>query len=177
MKGSNESPQERLETDGSYSDDVDELGVACPPHTTEKKLMARIDAHLLPFISILYLLAFLDRVNIANAKSFGLVADLGLDAGGVQYNTILTIFFVPCKFAHLCPHHFCCFFFFFFFGTYPATHAIFMQTYFSRYLPIFCSKSSHRGYGSPSAASALVLSWYSRVSRKTSRAFWPHAFS
>lgn len=113
MKGSNESPQERLETDGSYSDDVDELGVACPPHTTEKKLMARIDAHLLPFISILYLLAFLDRVNIANAKSFGLVADLGLDAGGVQYNTILTIFFVPCKSAHLCPHHFCCFFLFF----------------------------------------------------------------
>lgn len=69
----------------------------CPPHTTEKKLMARVDAHLLPFVSLLYLLAFLDRVNIANAKSFGLVADLGLDAEGVQYNTILTIFFVPCE--------------------------------------------------------------------------------
>lgn len=69
----------------------------CPPHTTEKKLMARVDAHLLPFVSLLYLLAFLDRVNVANAKSFGLVADLGLDAEGVQYNTILTIFFVPCE--------------------------------------------------------------------------------
>lgn len=102
MKSGNESPGSQqeagLET-GRYSDDVvDELGVVCPPHTTEKKLVARIDARLLPFISLLYLLAFLDRVNIANAKSFGLVDDLHLDAGGVQYNTILTIFFVPCKY-------------------------------------------------------------------------------
>lgn len=90
--------------DGSGSPDLrqdlheeyDELGVVCPPHTTEKKLMTRVDLHLLPFISLLYLLAFLDRVNIANAKSFGLLEDLNL--GGVEYNTILTIFFVPCKF-------------------------------------------------------------------------------
>lgn len=75
--------------------DHDELGVVCPPHTTEKKLMARIDWHLLPFISLLYLLAFLDRVNVANAKAFGLTTDLNL--GGVEYNTILTIFFVPCR--------------------------------------------------------------------------------
>lgn len=92
--------------EGSGSPDVrqglheeyDELGVVCPPHTTEKKLVARIDLRLLPFISLLYLLAFLDRVNIANAKSFGLLDDLKL--GGVEYNTILTIFFVPCKFWH-----------------------------------------------------------------------------
>ncbi|PSS03831.1 major facilitator superfamily domain-containing protein [Coniella lustricola] len=55
--------------------------------------MTRIDLHILPFVSLLYLLAFLDRVNIANAKSFGLTTDLNL--GGVEYNTILTIFFVP----------------------------------------------------------------------------------
>lgn len=79
-------------------DEYDALGVVCPPHTTEKKLMTRVDLHLLPFISLLYLLAFLDRVNIANAKSFGLVEDLNLSADGVQYNTILTIFFVPCKY-------------------------------------------------------------------------------
>lgn len=86
---------------GGGGEEYDELGVACPPHTTERKLMSRIDWHILPFISLLYLLAFLDRVNIANAKAFGLVADLGLDAAGVQYNTILTIFFVPCGFLLL----------------------------------------------------------------------------
>ncbi|ROV98399.1 hypothetical protein VMCG_07091 [Cytospora schulzeri] len=61
--------------------------------------MARIDLRLLPFISILYLLAFLDRVNVANARSFGLAADLGL--GGTEYNTILTVFFVPYVFFEI----------------------------------------------------------------------------
>ncbi|KAK3313809.1 major facilitator superfamily domain-containing protein [Apodospora peruviana] len=55
--------------------------------------MSRIDWHLVPFLIILYLLAFLDRVNIANARSFGLEADLGLQK--VEFNTALTIFFVP----------------------------------------------------------------------------------
>lgn len=101
MKDEHDSPDfngARLEA--ASSAEYDELGVVCPPHTTEKKLMRRIDLHLLPFISLLYLLAFLDRVNIANAKSFGLVTDLGLDAGGIQYNTILTIFFVPCTYCY-----------------------------------------------------------------------------
>ncbi|KUI64793.1 hypothetical protein VM1G_00713 [Cytospora mali] len=89
------SQRERDAGSGEY----DELGVPCPPHTTEKKLMARIDMHLLPFVSILYLLAFLDRVNVANARSFGLIADLGL--GGTEYNTILTIFFVPYVFFEI----------------------------------------------------------------------------
>jgi len=55
--------------------------------------VARIDFRIIPFLCILYLLAFLDRVNIANAKSFSLVSDLNLT--GVQYNTALTMFFVP----------------------------------------------------------------------------------
>lgn len=73
--------------------EYDELYVVCPPHTTEKKLMAKIDLRVIPFLCILYLLAFLDRVNIANAKSFHLVQDLKLT--GVQYNTALTMFFIP----------------------------------------------------------------------------------
>jgi len=73
----------------------DELGVRCPPYTTSKHLKARIDYHILPFVIILYLLAFLDRVNIGNARSFNLQKDLGLDPLGTQFNTVLTIFFVP----------------------------------------------------------------------------------
>ncbi|KAI1432345.1 MFS general substrate transporter [Xylaria sp. CBS 124048] len=79
---------------GSAESDYDDPNaIQCPPHTTERKLLTRIDWHILPFVSILYLLAFLDRVNIANAKTFNLQADLGLV--GNQYNTALTIFFVP----------------------------------------------------------------------------------
>jgi hypothetical protein len=42
----------------------------------------------------MYLLAFLDRVNIANANVFGLSKELGID-GGNKYNNALVIFFVP----------------------------------------------------------------------------------
>jgi MFS family permease len=71
----------------------DELHIPCPPHTTEAALIRKIDLRVIPILCILYLLAFLDRVNVANARSFGLIQDLGLT--GVQYNTALTIFFVP----------------------------------------------------------------------------------
>lgn len=48
-------------------------------------MMSRVDWHILPFVTILYLLAFLDRVNIANARTFNLESDLGLKK--TQYNT------------------------------------------------------------------------------------------
>ena len=74
----------------------DDLLPQCPPSMTERKLMARIDFRIIPVLSILYLLAFLDRTNIANANIFGLSKELGLDGTHQnKYNTALTIFFVP----------------------------------------------------------------------------------
>ena len=66
--------------------------VECPPHTTEAKLLRRIDWRVVPCLCILYLLAFIDRVNVANSRAFGLEDDLGLDQD--KYNVVLTIFFV-----------------------------------------------------------------------------------
>ncbi|KAI0698917.1 MFS general substrate transporter [Cytidiella melzeri] len=63
------------------------------PNIDERKLMRKIDMRLVPPICILYLLAFLDRVNISNAALFGLKKDLSLV--GNQYNTALVVFFVP----------------------------------------------------------------------------------
>lgn len=40
---------------------LDPSTVVCPPHTTESKLIYRIDLHVIPFLCIMYLLAFLDR--------------------------------------------------------------------------------------------------------------------
>ncbi|KAK9470246.1 MFS general substrate transporter [Dipodascopsis tothii] len=59
----------------------------------QKKLMRKIDMRLVPTLCVLYLWAFLDRVNMSNANSFGLSTDLKLV--GNQYNTALTMFFVP----------------------------------------------------------------------------------
>lgn len=55
--------------------------------------MTKIDIRVIPVLSILYLLAFLDRTNVANAAVFGLSSDLNLTP--IQYSTALTIFFPP----------------------------------------------------------------------------------
>ena len=60
---------------------------------SERRLVTKIDLRVIPTLTILYLLAFLDRVNISNAVTFGLQKDLKLT--GTEFNTALTIFFVP----------------------------------------------------------------------------------
>ena len=63
------------------------------PVINERKLMTKVDLRLIPVLSVLYLLAFLDRTNIANAAIYSLSSDLGLPRGSNEYNTALTIFF------------------------------------------------------------------------------------
>ncbi|ORY81511.1 putative MFS transporter [Protomyces lactucae-debilis] len=59
----------------------------------EKKLLRKIDLRLIPWLSFLYLLSFLDRANIGNARLQGLEKSLGLK--DQQYLWALTIFFFP----------------------------------------------------------------------------------
>lgn len=49
-----------------------------------KKLVRKIDVYLVPFLSLLYLLSYLDRTNIGNARLGGIEADLGMK--GLDYN-------------------------------------------------------------------------------------------
>ncbi|KAJ6191708.1 MFS transporter [Bipolaris maydis] len=58
----------------------------------EKRLLRKLDLRLLPAVSILYLLSFLDRSNVANARIEGLTKDLKMT--GNQYLTGLTLYFV-----------------------------------------------------------------------------------
>ncbi|KZT01091.1 MFS general substrate transporter [Laetiporus sulphureus 93-53] len=62
-------------------------------HDLSHRVMRKLDWHLLPFVSILYLFAFLDRTNVGNAKIAGLTTDLGLT--GVQFNLCTALFFIP----------------------------------------------------------------------------------
>ncbi|CAK7204572.1 hypothetical protein SEUCBS139899_007330 [Sporothrix eucalyptigena] len=62
-------------------------------HQAEKALVRKIDRHIVPVVMIAYLLCFLDRTNIGNAKLFGLEADLGLH--GTQYNIAVAVLFIP----------------------------------------------------------------------------------
>lgn len=59
----------------------------------ERKLVRKLDWTLIPWLCVLYLLAFLDRTNIGNAKIGGLQKDLNNMSTGM-YNAVLSIFFV-----------------------------------------------------------------------------------
>ncbi|KAG9686416.1 MFS general substrate transporter, partial [Aureobasidium melanogenum] len=61
-------------------------------HINEKSLLRKLDWRLLPGVSLLYLVSFLDRSNVANARLDGLVTDLHMT--GNEYLTGLTVFFI-----------------------------------------------------------------------------------
>jgi hypothetical protein len=44
----------------------------------DKKLMRKVDLWLIPWLCLLYLLSFLDRTNIGNARLAGMEEDLGM---------------------------------------------------------------------------------------------------
>ncbi|KAJ3509347.1 hypothetical protein NLJ89_g5266 [Agrocybe chaxingu] len=68
-----------------YNAGVDVSGV------DERKLIRKIDYALIPWLSFLYLLSFLDRTSIGNAKLYHLERDLNMTDR--QYLLTLTIFF------------------------------------------------------------------------------------
>lgn len=66
---------------------AEELGI------NQTKLMWKLDLCVVPGFCLLYFLSFLDRVNISNARLYGLEAELNMS--GNQFNIALALFFVP----------------------------------------------------------------------------------
>jgi len=69
-----------------YKGYVDEAGLEAEPidPVAEKHLIRKIDIHLIPILWLLFLCAFIDRINIGNARIQGMEADLGMT--GNDYN-------------------------------------------------------------------------------------------
>ena len=59
----------------------------------DRALLWKIDLLIVPWMCLLYLLSFLDRTNIGNARLAGMEEDLGME--GHDYNIALTIFVCP----------------------------------------------------------------------------------
>lgn len=78
----------------SDTDDVETSGI------NEKALLRKIDWRLLPAVGVLYLLSFLDRSNVGNARVEGLADDVGMT--GNQYLTGLTLYFVGYVIFEVC---------------------------------------------------------------------------
>ncbi|KXS95223.1 hypothetical protein AC578_1868 [Pseudocercospora eumusae] len=58
-----------------------------------KQLLKKVDWRLIPVLTLLYLMSYMDRSMIGNARIAGLQDDLGLT--DLQFNMCLTIFFIP----------------------------------------------------------------------------------
>lgn len=71
---------------GSENEEAENAGIS------EKSILRKLDLRLLPAVGVLYLLSFLDRSNVANARVEGLADDLGMT--GNQYLTGLTLYFI-----------------------------------------------------------------------------------
>ncbi|KAM7187995.1 Major facilitator superfamily domain containing protein [Naviculisporaceae sp. PSN 640] len=83
-------PEDKKDTLPSTSSDTDDIENT--EGINEKALLRKIDWRLLPAVGILYLLSFLDRSNVGNARVEGLTDDIGMT--GNQYLTGLTLYFV-----------------------------------------------------------------------------------
>ncbi|KAI9837836.1 MAG: hypothetical protein M1819_006770 [Sarea resinae] len=70
-----------------------ETGVVELDRVAVKKLVRKLDLHIIPVVMGLYLLSFLDRVNIGNARLYGLEEDLNLT--GNKFQVATSILFVP----------------------------------------------------------------------------------
>jgi hypothetical protein len=70
-----------MDTGVVSSDKAGEAGYNSPTSThgiDEKKLVRKIDWRIIPGVVLLYLLSFLDRSNVANARIEGLATDLNM---------------------------------------------------------------------------------------------------
>ncbi|KAF2137736.1 uncharacterized protein K452DRAFT_98001 [Aplosporella prunicola CBS 121167] len=68
-------------------------------HALDRKLLWKRDVVLIPTMGVLYMLLFLDRTNIANARALGIGSPSGLEAAldmpSNGYNIALVIFYIP----------------------------------------------------------------------------------
>ncbi|ORX93929.1 major facilitator superfamily domain-containing protein [Clohesyomyces aquaticus] len=84
---------EELEEKKFSSDGELEANALAVSEAEARRILKKVDYRLVPLLSFLYLVAFVDRSNIGNAKIAGLTKDLNMH--GLQYNTAVTLFFVP----------------------------------------------------------------------------------
>lgn len=84
------SPTQFEKGDEESSHPHEDLALTKEEH---KHILRKIDWNIVPYSSLLYLLSFLDRVNIGQAAVNGLKQDLGIVKGN-KYQIALSVFFI-----------------------------------------------------------------------------------
>src|SRR5690606_161380 len=91
-KQAQQTENERINSpkDGGSSSDESDLEWT---EEEETAIRRKIDWHTVPIVTLLYMLCFLDRINIGNASIQGMSAELVLNEG-VRFNWALSIFYI-----------------------------------------------------------------------------------
>lgn len=84
--------EEKGATEHEHTVSTADIDTSNTSDVDERQLIRRVDWRLVPWFSLLYLLSFLDRTSIGNAKLYGLEADLRISDN--QYLVSLTVFFI-----------------------------------------------------------------------------------
>jgi hypothetical protein len=75
------------------TEDVEMIGSSMAvDKETERRLLKKLDVRIIPMVCWIYLMNFMDRVNIGNAKLYWLERDLGMS--GNQYQLAVSLLFV-----------------------------------------------------------------------------------
>ncbi|KAF8182589.1 MFS general substrate transporter [Pholiota molesta] len=95
-KSDSEKHELVTEIEDAHSDTTGPDGLHPQKTVDEKKLIQKLDFRIVPWMSLLYLLSFMDRGSIGNAKLYNLEGDLHIT--DKQYLIGLTVFFFPYAF-------------------------------------------------------------------------------
>ncbi|KAG8727190.1 hypothetical protein FRC11_013724, partial [Ceratobasidium sp. 423] len=82
----------QYEKDSSVADPRLTAGETEAASVSDRRLLRKLDWNLLPLVSLLHLLSFLDRTNFGNAKIAGMEKDLKMK--GFDYNVAASVFYI-----------------------------------------------------------------------------------
>ncbi|KAF2470366.1 MFS general substrate transporter [Lindgomyces ingoldianus] len=85
-------PNPAADAEKSVDEDEVERQLEALDVVAEAKLVRKLDIYLVPVVMLLYLLSFLDRVNIGNARLYKMETDLSINS--TQFQVALSILFV-----------------------------------------------------------------------------------
>ncbi|KOS38402.1 hypothetical protein ACN38_g10777 [Penicillium nordicum] len=80
------------ELEDAKSSPLDRHGDLAHQQKLTRKVLWKLDIHILPILALLFLMSFLDRTNVGNAKIIGLEADLSITDH--QYDVGLAVFYL-----------------------------------------------------------------------------------
>jgi hypothetical protein len=73
VEAMDDGPQDVIVANQKDLEDIPDID-----HVAEAILVRKLDRYIVPPVMLLYLVSFLDRVNIGNARLYGMEKDLGL---------------------------------------------------------------------------------------------------